>query len=256
MKKKFKIVVTVFSIILLGSCSVENQLTDVTSKPPLSDNINTTPEPLVAIPTKDHTVNYLALGDSYTIGQSVCEICRFPAQLVLRLKNANTANSYNLKIIAQTGWTTTNLLSGITSQNLPNTYDFVSLLIGVNNQYQRINFSVYEKEFPELVAKSIALAGGDKSKVIVVSIPDYAYTPFGQNSGKAAGISAEIDFYNAYVKKYCSDNEIKYVSITDITRNGLANPTLVAGDGLHPSEIAYSLFVDRIAPQAAIILQN
>jgi lysophospholipase L1-like esterase len=256
MKKYFKIIVAVFSISLLIGCSVENQLADAAPKTSNDNSTNTAPEPLVVIATKNHTINYLALGDSYTIGQSVCETCRFPAQLVQRLKNTNTANSYNLKIVAQTGWTTTNLLSAIKAQNSANNYDFVSLLIGVNNQYQRINFSVYQKEFPELVAKSIAFAGGDKSKVIVVSIPDYAYTPFGQSSGKAAGISAEIDFYNAFAKKYCSDNAITFVSITDLSRNGLSNPTLVAADGLHPSEAAYSLFVDRIAPKAAIVLQK
>jgi lysophospholipase L1-like esterase len=132
----------------------------------------------------------------------------------------------------------------------------VTVLIGVNNQYQNKPFSVYEKEFPELVNKAIAFAKGDKANVIVVSIPDYAYTPFGKGTGNQSKISMEIDAYNAFAKKYCTDNTIEFIDITDITRQALTNPNLVAQDGLHPSELAYSLFVERILPKAAIAIQK
>ena len=107
-----------------------------------------------------------------------------------------------------------------------------------------------------MVNKAIALANGDKSNLIVVSIPDYAYTPTGQRLGNPEKISTEIDNYNAFAQRYCLANMIEFVSITDITRKGLQNPLLVASDGLHPSELAYSYFVERILPKAKIATQN
>lgn len=199
-------------------------------------------------------LKYLALGDSYTIGQSVCETCRFPAQLKDSLKkDFSVGSDLSLKIIAETGWTTTKLILAIKQENLVNDYDLVTLLIGVNNQYQRKSFSVYEQEFPELVNTSIALAKGKKSKVIVVSIPDYAFTPFGSGD---VNISNEIYKYNDFAQNYCEANDIEYVFITDITREGLSNPKLVATDGLHPSELAYSKFVERILPKAKVALAD
>lgn len=198
------------------------------------------------------TIKYLALGDSYTIGQSVCETCRFPIQLQNELKNyLTTKDVFVTNVIAQTGWTTTNLKSAIASQNLTNDHDLVTLLIGVNNQYQNRPFSLYEQEFPELVNIAIDKAKGIKSNVIVVSIPDYAYTPFGNGN---TTISTQIDAYNAFAENYCIQNNITFVNITDITRQGLVQPNLVASDGLHPSEIAYSKFVERIFPKAKVVL--
>lgn len=197
------------------------------------------------------TYNLLALGDSYTIGQSVCETCRFPAQLKDSLVLRFTArDTFNLKVIAQTGWTTTNLINAIDNQNLSNNYDLVTLLIGVNNQYQGKPFSLYEAEFPELVAKAITFAQGDYNNVIVVSIPDYAFTPFGLFNGDSEITSSEIDSYNSFAENYCNQQNITYINITDITRLGLENSNLVASDGLHPSELAYSKFVERILPLA------
>lgn len=198
-------------------------------------------------------INYLALGDSYTIGQSVCTTCRFPEQLKASLLASYPNNSFLLQVIAKTGWTTTNLLSEINLVNPSNNFDLVTLLIGVNNQYQNKPFSLYESEFPQLVTKAIAFAKGDKTNVIVVSIPDYAYTPFGQG---AVNISSAIDQYNAFAKNYCDTNGITFVNITDITRKGLAQPELVASDGLHPSELGYSKFVERILPKALLKLEN
>ncbi|MFV8366934.1 SGNH/GDSL hydrolase family protein [Flavobacterium sp. XS1P27] len=245
MKKQFQVIVAFFLLLFIAGCSTESPIPE------------TTPTAIITAPqTQAKTYNYLALGDSYTIGQSVCETCRFPAQLSKSLGNLNPNNTYSLKIIAQTGWTTTNLISAINTQNPTSNYDLVTLLIGVNNQYQNRPFSLYEKEFPELVNKAIALAKGDKTNIIVVSIPDYAYTPFGLASGIQTTISAEIDQYNTFAKKYCDDNAIVFINITDITRQGLINKNLVAQDGLHPSELAYSLFVERILPKASTVLQN
>lgn len=197
----------------------------------------------------DVTQKILNLGDSYTIGQSVCETCRFPEQLK---KDISDSKDYtiDLNIIAQTGWTTTNLISAISNENPTNDYDLVTLLIGVNNQYQNKPFALYEEEFPELVNTAIELAKNDKSNLIVVSIPDYAYTPFGQENSDPETTSQEIDIYNAYAENYCNSNNITFVNITDITRQGLENTDLVASDGLHPSELAYSKFVERLLPIA------
>ncbi len=228
-------IVTVLTTFFLSNCSVEN--------PAAKSTISTTPQ-------NDINLHYLALGDSYTIGQSVCSTCKFPEQLKYQLANHPQNQNYSLDVIARTGWTTSNLINAIKDQSPSTDYDLVSLLIGVNNQFQGIDFSIYEKEFPELIAKSISLAKGNKKRVIVLSIPDYAYTPFGQNYRNPENTSIEIDRYNTFAKKYCEDNAITFVNITDITRNGLEDPSLVANDGLHPSVTAYKLFVERLFPHA------
>ena len=195
-----------------------------------------------------NTLKILSLGDSYTIGQSVCETCRFPEQLKESLKRrVESTSNIQLNIIARTGWTTSNLKNAIVTQNPANDQDLVTLLIGVNNEYQNRPFSIYETEFPQLVNTAIQKAKGDKNKVIVISIPDYAYTPFGKGN---SAISQRLDRYNDFARDYCSNNNISYVFITDITRQGLNRPELVASDGLHPSALAYTKFVERILPVA------
>ena len=219
----------------------------------ISNNSDETPYTENPAPKKNFKL--IALGDSYTIGQSVCESCRFPAQLKDSLQTRyTTLDTFNLEIIAQTGWTTTNLKNAISSANPPNDFDLVTLLIGVNNQYQNKPFELYETEFIELVDTAISLVGGNASKLIVVSIPDYAYTPFGQASN-ALNISTQLELYNTYAQTYCADNNLKYVYITDITQQGLDNPALVATDNLHPSTLAYTKFVERILPLALDILE-
>lgn len=253
MKPNFKQIVTViFSVFLLSCTAEESNSTPTNTTPPVVN------PPVVSPPTTiPSSINYLALGDSYTIGQSVCETCRFPEQLKSSLR-AMYSSTISLKIIATTGWTTSNLLAAIDSQKPESNYDLVTLLIGVNNQYQRRDFSVYEKEFPELVNKAVMLAKNDKKNVVVISIPDYAYTPYGKSLGgnQSATISAEINKYNSFAENYCNTNQIAFVSITDITREGLNSPNLVASDGLHPSESAYKIFVDKMMPKVKIALQN
>lgn len=206
-------------------------------------------------PVAPENFKLIALGDSYTIGQSVCETCRFPAQLKDSLQARYTAlDTFNLEIIAQTGWTTSNLKNAISSADPQTDFDLVTLLIGVNNQYQNKPFELYETEFVELVSTATSLVGGDTSKLIVVSIPDYAYTPFGQGSN-ALNISTQLELYNTFAQTYCAENNLKYVYITDITQEGLNDPALVASDGLHPSTLAYSKFAERILPLALEILE-
>ena len=195
----------------------------------------------------------MALGDSYTIGESVAATQNFPFQLQDTLaKSTNSTVDY--KIIARTGWTTTNLLNAIENENPATDYDLVTLLIGVNNQFQGKPFSLYEQEFLDLLNKAIALASGNKDRVIVVSIPDYAFTPFGQKREDPKKISAEIDQYNAFAKQIATENGVLFQNITDITRHGLTDPSLVANDGLHPSGKAYQLFVDRLFQKALSVI--
>ena len=191
---------------------------------------------------KSETIKYLALGDSYTIGESVCDTCRFPEQLKAALQS--TLNqTVDLQIIATTGWTTTQLKKAITTQNPRTDNSLVTLLIGVNNQYQNFPFETYENEFPELLNTAIIKANGDKNRVIVISIPDYAFTPYGDGN---PDITEALEAYNAFAENYCLANNISFISITDITQNGLKNPNLVAKDGLHPSKEAYTQFVERL----------
>ena len=246
MKSFSKILLVLIAVIFFNSCSSNEDFQTVAAPvtpviPPVNDTIKIA-----------KSYKYLALGDSYTIGQSVCETCRFPVQLNDSLKkyfNQNTTISTT--IIAQTGWTTTNLKSAIAIQNPSNDFDLVTLLIGVNNQYQNKPFALYEQEFPDLVNIAIEKAKGKKENIIVVSIPDYAYTPYGNGN---TTISSQIDHYNDYAEYYCIANGITFINITDITRMGLQQTNLVASDGLHPSEIAYTKFVERILPKAKIKL--
>jgi len=188
-----------------------------------------------------NNIRYLALGDSYTIGESVNESERFPVQLAEELKK-NKLPVNNPYIIATTGWTTANLQTAINNSSIDITYDLVSLLIGVNNFYQGKSLEEYKIQFQELLSKSIELAAGKKNKVFVVSIPDYGYTPFGQSN--QSEISEGIDLFNTSNKQITDSMGVKYFNITPISRNGLADPSLVANDGLHPSGKMYRQWVE------------
>ncbi len=191
----------------------------------------------------ENPLRFLTLGDSYTIGQSVAVDERWPMQLKDSLATRGFVMD-TLSIIATTGWRTDNLLNAIRNKNLENkNYNLVSLLIGVNNQYQGRPFSQYINEFPALLDSAIRYAGGDKSRVFVVSIPDYAYTPFGQQSFNPDQISLEIDQYNAFSMHVADSLQITYFDITPISRLGLQIPSYVASDGLHPSGIQYTEWV-------------
>jgi lysophospholipase L1-like esterase len=181
---------------------------------------------------------FLALGDSYTIGESVAEAERWPNQLAAKLEIEQP------RIIATTGWRTDNLKDAIKTAKLKPEYDLVSLLIGVNNQYQGKAIEVFEREFEELLQISIKLAKGKKKNVFVVSIPDYGYTPFGKS--KQEKISNELDQYNSIGKRIAAGYGVKYFYITDISRKGLEDDELVASDGLHPSGKMYAQWVEVI----------
>lgn len=191
---------------------------------------------------KESNIKYLALGDSYTIGEAVEKGKSFPLQLASQL-NTRLGLQVKTKIIATTGWRTDQLLQAIEKEKLTGTYDFVTLLIGVNNQFQNQDFGQYEVEFLKLLDTAVKLSGNNKANVLVLSIPDYGYTPFGKDK---KGISKGVDKYNAYAEKITTQKEITFLNITDITRRGLENPDLVAADNLHVSAKGYAEFVERI----------
>lgn len=195
------------------------------------------------------TVKYLALGDSYTIGESVNYKDNYPNQLKDSLKLYNVLVDGQVKIIARTGWTTDELQSAIDNEKLQDSFDLVTLLIGVNNQYRGYDTAVYIKEFEELLLKSIYFAKNDTNHVFVLSIPDYGYTPFGKKN--QVKISRELDQYNAIAKSICLKYKVQFFDITPISRLAQAQPDLVAPDGLHPSAIMYSQWVKLICKDIA-----
>jgi len=190
------------------------------------------------------TLRLLALGDSYTIGESVDPGERWPEVLIRKLLEEGYVQHAELDIIARTGWTTSDLLEGISEGlDAAQSFDLVSLLIGVNNQYQHLDFHLYEPEFRLLLDAAIKSAGGDTSNVIVISIPDYAYTPLFK--GKE-NISEEIDLYNHVNRKVAAEYKIRYINVTGISRLGLDEEGYIAGDGLHPSAKQYNAWVELI----------
>ena len=196
-------------------------------------------------PTAIRNLRYLALGDSYTIGERVAENERFPNQLADALAKQDIYIT-NLRNIARTGWRTDDLQAGITAAAIADsTFDMVSLLIGVNNQYQNRSIDVYKTEFEALLNQAVKFAGGKKRRVVVVSIPDYAFTPYGNGSTR---ISTEIDNFNAANEQITKANGIAYVNITPISREGIKDPSLVASDGLHPSGKQYGCWVSAMMP--------
>lgn len=196
--------------------------------------------------TTSDSLSYLALGDSYTIGQAVPSSESFPYQLSVGL----TLQKHQVetpKIIAVTGWTTDNLISAIDRSGLiGKKYDFVTLLIGVNDQFQHVSQDNYKIKFAQVLNTAINFGGGDKTRVFVLSIPDYGVTPFA--GGNEASIGPEIDQFNAINKEISTKAGVNYLDITDISRQAATDASLIANDGLHPSPKMYQLWVDRLLP--------
>ncbi|MDQ3281403.1 MAG: SGNH/GDSL hydrolase family protein [Acidobacteriota bacterium] len=193
-----------------------------------------------ATPSRTHA-RYLALGDSYTIGESVPSSENFPHQL------ARALNLGEPQIIAKTGWTTDELNAAIDAANPQGPYELVTLLIGVNNQYRGRDAEQYRGEFAALLQRAIGFAGGDATNVVVVSIPDWGVTPFAEGRDRAK-IAGEIDRYNAINREETQRAGARYVDITPTSRSGAAD--FFAGDGLHPSGSQYTAWVKLIEPQA------
>jgi len=191
------------------------------------------------------SLRYLALGDSYTIGEDVPAHARWPAQLVDKLRAQGLAIG-DPKIVAVTGWTTDELSAGMDQASLTPGYDLVTLLIGVNNQYRGRPAQQYRDEFRALLLRAITLAGHRAANVVVVSIPDWGVTPFGHASGRdLLQIAHELDVFNLIAREEAAHAGARFVNITSISRE---QPWLVASDALHPSAAQYTLWTEAIEP--------
>ena len=197
-------------------------------------------------------VRYLALGDSYTIGESVAEAERWPNQLAAMLTSQGLPTEVTL--IARTGWTTGELWQGIQAGEIELPYDLVSLLIGVNNQYRGYDVNEYREQFNFLLKKSIEYAGGNPKRVIVLSIPDWGVTPFAEGRDRAT-IAGEIDEFNSINREESERAGVHYFDITPISRRAADEPALTAKDGLHPSGKMYTMWVEMVLPKAFDILK-
>jgi len=201
-------------------------------------------------------LSYLALGDSYTIGEGVEERGRWPVQLAQCLREAGIAIA-DPRIIATTGWTTDELSAAMDAAEPLGEWDFVSLLIGVNNQYRGRDVDDYLGEFTRLLQRAIALANARADRVLVLSIPDWGVTPFARDSGRdLQQIADELDAYNAAARDVCTAHGAAFVDITGISRDGGDAPAMLVEDGLHPSSLMYARWTHAALPTAMALLSN
>lgn len=196
---------------------------------------------------------YLALGDSYTIGEKVPMHDNFPHQTVdlLRKQHFDVADPV---IIATTGWTTDELAASIQEHNIMDTFSFVSLLIGVNNQYRGRSVDNYKDEFTQLLDNAIAYAGNQPEKVFVLSIPDWGVTPFAEGKDRQK-IAQEIDAYNAACKEIAEAHKCHFIEITESTRKNGIRAEYLAEDGLHPSVKEYAVWAEKLAGEVSKALK-
>ncbi len=196
--------------------------------------------------------SFLALGDSYTVGESVPPARSWPCQLVGSLRTAG----YRVDdpfVVARTGWTTDELAAGIRERGLSGPFGLVSLLIGVNNQYRGRTSEDYGREFRGLLDQAVGLAGGEPERVLVLSIPDWGVMPFAEGRDRGA-IGSEIDGFNEVNRKLAGQKGCRYADITPISREARESTRLVAADGLHPSGDQYGRWVEEILPVVRKIL--
>lgn len=198
-------------------------------------------------------LGYLALGDSYTIGEAVAPSQRWPEQLARALRHEGVALAPP-RIVAVTGWTTDELEAGMDATALDARYELVSLLIGVNDQYRGRSAGRYRDPFRHLLARAVGLAGDRPGRVLVVSIPDWGVTPFGRGSGRdIGGIAHALDVYNAIARDEAGRAGARFVDITPVSRR---HPDLVAEDGLHPDGRQYTRWTGAILPVARAALRR
>jgi len=199
-------------------------------------------------------LRYLALGDSYTIGEGIDEAGRWPLQLAAALREAGIALA-EPRIIATTGWTTDELAAAIDAAGPLDGFGFVSLLIGVNNQYRGRGLANYREEFDALLARATRLAGDRAGRVLVLSIPDWGVTPFAAGTGRdRATIARELDGYNAAAQALCAARGIAFVDISTVSRERGTEPMMLAADGLHPSAAMYAQWTRLALPVARRLL--
>ncbi|HEV7587259.1 MAG TPA: SGNH/GDSL hydrolase family protein [Longimicrobium sp.] len=199
-------------------------------------------------------VRYLALGDSYTIGEGVEAGERWPARLAALLRARGIAVA-EPEIVARTGWTTDELDAAIDVAAPHGSYGLVSLLIGVNNQYRGGAESIYRADFTTLLHRAIGFAGGDASRVVVLSIPDWGVTPFTEGRDRAR-IAAEIDAFNAAAREVTAELGARWVDVTPASRQAGSDRAMLVADGLHPSGRQYARWAELALPAAAAVLDH
>ena len=210
---------------------------------------------MVSDPFSRAQLSYLALGDSYTIGEGVDVAGRWPVQLAAALRTHGIAIA-DPRIIATTGWTTDELWAAMDAAEPLGAWDFVSLLIGVNNQYRGRSVDDYVGEFHRLLRRAIALAGDRVDRVLVLSIPDWGVTPFAFASGRdREAIAADLDAYNAAARDLCVAHGVAFVDITGISRDRGGAQEMLADDGLHPSATQYGRWAQAALPVAVARLR-
>lgn len=188
---------------------------------------------------------YLALGDSYTIGEAIPLLQSFPYQTVQLLRKAGYDFSAP-EIIAKTGWTTEELQASMTNYAFSSKYDLVTLLIGVNNQYRGQPIILYKQQFEALLNKGLELSGGKKDHLFVLSIPDYSLTPYSADKDREA-ISKEIDEYNKLKMAICLQYKVPFLDITEDFKVAKNKEVLIAEDGLHPSSKEYTRWAKKLS---------
>lgn len=199
-------------------------------------------------------LRFLALGDSYTIGEGVSVDACWPFIVTQQLRASGIVID-DPDIVAVTGWTTDELAAGMDQATLEPSYDLVTLLIGVNNQYRGRDLANYREEFAALLARTIALAGGDARHVLGVSIPDWGVTRFAKTENRdGARIGAELDAFNTAAQQMVEAARGAWVDITPVSRQCADAPDMLADDGLHPSAMQYRLWAERIMPVARTVL--
>jgi len=209
---------------------------------------------VASAPAPPAGMNYLALGDSYTIGEGVAEDARWPVQLARALRGDGIGIG-DPQIIATTGWTTDELDAAIDAAHPGHDYALVSLAIGVNNQYRGREVGNYRREFEALLQRAIGFAAGRSDRVLVLSIPDWGATRFGHESGHdTVRIARELDAYNAAAREICARHGVAFVDITPVSRTHGAEPAMLADDGLHPSAAMYALWTQATLPVAQRLL--
>lgn len=201
--------------------------------------------------TASGVLRFLALGDSYTIGEGVAGHGRWPLQLAEALRREGRAIA-EVRVIATTGWTTGELSAAMdAAEPLGDDWDLVSLLIGVNNQYRGLALADYREEFRALLGRAIACAGGRASRVLALSIPDWGVTPFARDEGRdPQAIAAAIDAFNAAAREACDNRGVAFIDITAISRRHGAEPAMLAEDRLHPSAEMHGLWAGLALPAA------
>jgi lysophospholipase L1-like esterase len=240
-------IISLLILVLFWSSCVKKTV-PVTAPPVVS------PSPPGITPPVNKEKTYLALGDSYTVGQGVPPSESYPVQTKNWLLQNGIAEMKDPLIIATSGWSSLNLQSAIETQNPSGPFDVVSLLIGVNDQFRLRDTVGYRTRFTQLLQKSISLANHLPAHVFVLSIPDYSVTPFGKNMDPER-VSKEIDDFNAVNKQVALSFKVQYIDITSSTRLAAFDPGLICPDGLHPSGIEYKKWAERLGTMMKDVLQ-